>query len=547
MIQRILRSELLNGRPINSITSAAFIIALSGLVSRILGLVRDRVLAARFGAGDELDVYYSAFRIPDLIYNLLILGALSAAFIPVFTRLLSQQKEKEAWAAAAGILNLTVSVMAVLSLILMIFTRPLMEMLTPGFDAEKTDLAVTLTRIMFLSPLLLGISSVFGGILVSLKKFLYYSLAPILYNVGIIIGAVFFVDKWGIVGLSWGVVLGAFMHLLVQFPEVRSSGFIFSDNFFNILKNSEVRKIIYLMIPRTFSIAVTQINLLIITVFASMLEAGSLSVFNLANNIQSAPLGLFGISFAIAAFPSLSSAAAHESKQEFVETLSRTMRQIIFFILPITVMIVILRAQLVRVFFGSGKFDWEDTSATFAVLGVMAASLFAQSLIPLLTRAFYALHNTKTPLYIAIFGEAVNIGLVLALIGRYQILGLAIAFSVASIVNMLLLLIMLHRQMEGLDNRRNLDFITRITLITLVVGIVMQVSKTILGSYFNLDTFPEVFVQLLIPSLLGLAIFCLMGSAMRIEEYAYFRKAVSRRLFRAKSEIREDAGEVSGI
>ncbi|TAK96476.1 murein biosynthesis integral membrane protein MurJ, partial [Patescibacteria group bacterium] len=208
MIRKLLNGKFLNDRPTESVTAAAFIIAFSGVVSRVLGLFRDRMLASHFGAGETLDVYYAAFRIPDLIYNLLVLGALSAAFIPVFTSLVAQKRESDAWKTAAGILNLTALVISGISLLFAICAPWVMHLVTPGFSEESMRSVVMLSRIMFLSPLLLGISAVFGGVLVSLKKFLLYSIAPILYNVGIIIGVLFFVPTWGPVGLAWGVVLG---------------------------------------------------------------------------------------------------------------------------------------------------------------------------------------------------------------------------------------------------------------------------------------------------------------------------------------------------
>ncbi|HCP08889.1 MAG TPA: murein biosynthesis integral membrane protein MurJ, partial [Candidatus Moranbacteria bacterium] len=213
MIKRIFNNGILNGKPAQSVTAAAFIITVAGLASRTLGLLRDRFLASTFGAGDTLDVYYAAFRIPDLIYNLLILGALSAAFIPVFTGLISKDQKEDAWKAANGILNLSIFFIIIVSLILAVFAPYLMKVITPGFPAEKMEMVVSFTRIMFLSPLFLGISGIFGGILTSYKRFLIYSIAPILYNLGIIFGVLVLVRFMGPIGLAWGVVLGAFLHM----------------------------------------------------------------------------------------------------------------------------------------------------------------------------------------------------------------------------------------------------------------------------------------------------------------------------------------------
>ena len=547
MIKRLAKNKFLNEKPTQSIAAAAFIISLAGIASRVLGLLRDRILAGQFGAGDTLDAYYAAFRIPDLIYNLVIIGALSAAFIPVFTQLITEKKEEDGWKLSSGILSLQICITGVLLIILAIFTPQLMHLVTPGFSGEKMDLTITLTRIMFLSPFLLGISGIFGGILVSFKKFLIYSLAPIFYNIGIIIGAVYFVKLWGPIGLAWGVVLGAVMHMLVQYPSVKFSGFHFRPAFFDALKDATVRRVLKLMIPRTLTIAVTQINFMIITIFASTLAAGSLAVFNFANNIQSAPLGLFGISFAIAVFPSLSAYAAQKNKEEFISAFSRTFRQILFFIIPVSVFIFVLRAQTVRLALGSGKFDWNDTILTFQILGLLTMSLLAQALLPLLTRAFYALQNTKTPLYVALISEAANLLAVALMIGKYGIFGLAIAFSLSSFVNAILLFFFLRKKLSSIDGKTILDSTVRIIIASLIGGGVAQIAKYVVGSRGELDTFLAVLRQFMIAGISGAIAFAAASYFLRVKEFFQFKESITRKLFGAKKVIQEDTGEVTGI
>lgn len=547
MIKRLINNKFLNEKPTESIAAAAFIISLAGIASRVLGLLRDRILAGQFGAGDTLDAYYAAFRVPDLIYNLVIVGALSAAFIPVFTELITKDKENDAWKLSSGVLSILLVAVGVLSVFLAIFAPVLMRLITPGFTGEKMELTIILTRIMFLSPLLLGISGVLGGILVSFKKFLVYSLAPIFYNFGIIIGAVYFVKWWGPIGLAWGVVLGAVMHMLIQYPSVKHSGFNFRLVFMDTLKDSAIRKVLKLMLPRTLTVAVTQINLTIIPIFASTLAAGSLTAFYLANNIQSAPLGLFGISFAIAVFPSLSIYAAQKKEKEFIDAFSRTFRQILFFVIPFSVFIYVLRAQTVRLALGSGKFDWNDTIITFQILGLLSISLFAQSLLPLLTRAFYALQNTKTPLYIVLVSEIINIILIFMLIGKYGILGLAAAFSISSFVNMFLLIFFLRKKLSGIDGRNILDSTLKITIAALIGGGVAQIMKYLVGSQGELDTFLAVLRQFMIAGLFGAGAFFLASYFLKIKEFFQFKESLTRKLFRVKKTISEDTGEVTGI
>lgn len=547
MIKKFVNEKILNGSPTQSITAAAFIISIAGIASRALGLLRDRILASQFGAGDTLDIYYAAFRVPDTIYNLLVLGALSAAFIPVFTELISTDHEEEAWNLSSGILTLGVMIVFFVALFVFAFTPLLMKLITPGFSAEKINTAVIFTRIMMISPILLGISAVFGGILVSFKKFLVYSLAPIMYNIGIIIGAVFFVKLMGPIGLAWGVVLGALLHMAIQFPAIKFSGFKYRPIFLEAARDYYIKKVVKLMIPRTLGIAAGQINLLVITIFASTMAVGSLAIFNFANNIQSAPIGLFGIAFAIAVFPTLSSCASRQSHDEFVKNFSQAFRQIMFFIIPLSVFIVILRAQLVRVVLGAGKFDWEDTELTLSVLGVLAMSLFAQSLIPLLTRAFYALQNTKIPFYIALFSEAINIIAVIILKDKYQVLGLAVAFSIASVVNMFLLLTILRTQFDDFDEKNIFKSVLKISLAALLAGTVVQYLKYFVNNFVNLDTFLGIFTQLAISGSVGGAIYIFASYFLKLEEFYYFKRSVTRRIFRIKDEISEDPGKVGGL
>ncbi|NTW27428.1 MAG: murein biosynthesis integral membrane protein MurJ [Candidatus Moranbacteria bacterium] len=566
MIKKFVNGDFLKEKPTQSVVAAAFIISLAGVASRVLGLFRDRILAGQFGAGDTLDAYYAAFRIPDLIYNLMIVGALSAAFIPVFTELIAKDNEEEAWKLSSGILSLQILFTGIVSIILVIFAPQLMHLVTPGYHDAKMDLTVTLTRIMFLSPFLLGISGILGGALVSFKKFLIYSLAPIFYNAGIIVGALFLVKPFGPAGLAWGVVLGALLHLLIQYPAVKFSGFHFKPMFFDAWKNHSVRKVIKLMIPRTLTIAVSQINFTIITIFASTLSAGSLAVFNFANNIQSGPLGLFGVSFAIAVFPTLSALSAKNEQDKFVNAFSRTFRQILFFVIPLSMFLFVLRAQTVRVLLGTGKFNWDNTILTFQVLGLMAISLFAQSLLPLLTRAFYAIQNTKTPLYIAIVSEAINISAVVFFLRKGMVLGLppalftdrfaqawnpvfglAIAFSIASMVNMVLLMIFLRKNLPSIDGKNILNSTMRIVGATMIAGVVTQIAKVIVGTQGELDTFVAVFTQLVIAGGAGLAAFCLASYYFNVKEYFQFTQSITRKVFRAKKTIGEDTTEVTGI
>lgn len=541
-------------QPINSITIAAALVALSSLISRFLGVVRDRILAGQFGAGAELDIYYAAFRVPDLIFNLVVLGALSAGFIPVFTSLIkdfaceakndcdSRQENIIAWRLAGNVLNFLLLGLGAISFLGIIFAGPLTRLITPGFSPANQEMVAMLTRIMFLSPLFLGASGIFGGILQSFRRFLVYSLSPIFYNLGIIVGAVYFVNFWGLAGLAWGVVLGALCHMAIQIPLVYQLGFRYQWKIF--WQDVNTWKIWRMMVPRTLSLAISQINLVVITIIASGLASGSLAVFNLANNLQSFPIGIFGISFAIAAFPALSQAAF--DKEKLSASFSQTMRQILFFIIPATVFIIILRAQIIRVILGTGNFDWTHTILTMNTLGFFALSLFAQATIPLLTRVFYARHDSKTPLYFGLASVILNIGLSLFFSPRMGVAGLALAFSLASISNFLFLWLAIYFKIGNLDISNILKSVLKFTASAIAAGSIAQVMKVIVWPFIDMTRFSGVFIQLSASVLSGLIIYLFLCYLLGSEELFGFLSALKNRWPFRKVKV-GDQGEARGV
>lgn len=519
--------------PVASLGGAAFIIAVAGILSRILGFVRDRLLASSFGAGDTLDVYYAAFRLPDFIYGLLVLGALSAAFVPVFTELSEKNKPAEAWRLMHNILHLLLFVLGGASLLGILFAPWIATWVAPGFPFEKQTQVVVLTRIMLLSPIFLAVSAVVSGALISFKRFLAYSLAPIFYNVGIIIGIVVFVPYLGVIGLAWGVVLGSFFHLLTQYPAIVDAGYRYRWPEWRKLFDTATRQVVRLMIPRSLAMAINQVSLLMVTIFASTLASGSLAVVNLATNIQSVPLGLFGISFSIAAFPVLASLAGKEAYRDFFETLSRTVWRVLYFVLPLSFFMIIFRAEIVRVVLGTGAFDWEDTILTFQMLGILSLSLFAQCTIPLFVRAFFALQDTKLPLLAALVGEMIHLLLIPILLPSFSVFGLGIAFSVGVIVQLLILYFALRRRLMDWDDIRFLTPIVKIFTITLAAAVVAQLSKGLFALTIDrLDTFVEVAVKLGLGLFIGLGVYLALSAWYRFPVYIDVKRFILCRVLR---------------
>jgi putative peptidoglycan lipid II flippase len=395
---------------------------------------------------------------------------------------------------------------------------------------------------MFLSPLFLGVSGVLGGILQSFRRFLVYSIAPIFYNLGIIIGALWFSNWFGLLGLAWGVVLGAFLHMIIQIPAVYVLGFRYS---FKIIFNDKATlKIGKLMIPRTLSLAITQLDLMVVTIIASSLTAGSLTIFNLANNLQSFPIGIFGISFAIAAFPALSAAAF--DKEKLTANFSQTIRQILFFIVPATVLIITLRAQIIRVVLGSGNFDWQDTISTMDTLGFFALSLFAQATIPLLTRVFYARHNSSTPFYLGLCTVFLNIGLSFVFGPSMGVAGLALAYSIANILNFLFLWIWLSFSAGSLDISNILVSVLKFTASAIAAGLAAQIMKIVVWPFIDMTKFSGVFSQLIVAALAGTLVYALFCYLFKSEEFFGLMASLWNRWPFKKVKI-DDQGEARGV
>lgn len=510
-----------------TIMGGAIIVGTASVVSRLIGLLRDRLLASTFGAGDTLDVYYAAFRLPDFIFNILVLGALSSSFIPVFLDYWcrdksSQESQQQAWKITNSVLNLILIGLIVVGGLMALFAPQLTELIAPGFSPDKQAETAQLTRIMLLSIVFFGLSNVVSGVLNSFRKFFAYSLAPIMYNLGIIFGIMVLVPQWGKPGLAIGVVMGALAHLLVQLPAVFKSGYRY--RWIIDTTHAGVKKIGKLMVPRAFGLAVVQINQIVINVIASTLRTGSVAIFNLANNLQSFPIGVFGVSLAVSSFPVFSKAFAEKDTQGFVFHFSETFRRVLFFIIPASVAILLLRAQIVRLILGAGQFDWTDTVLTAQTLGLFSISLFAQSLIPMLARSFYAFQNTKTPVIISLISMAVNVVLGYWLSQRWGISGLAMAFSFASVLNMLLLLATLRVTIGYLDDNRILRSVFKIMVGSAALGFVIQWLKYVIAPVVDMQTFWGVFAQTAGSLIVGIIIYLVVTMLLQSDEIEVVRK-----------------------
>ncbi len=349
-----------------------------------------------------------------------------------------------------------------------------------------------------------------------------------MYNLGIISGVLVLYPRLGVSGLGWGVVVGAILHLAVQLPSILKMGWRWRPV---IAWNRQDVKTLWVMIlPRVFGLAAQQINLLVATVIGSTLLAGSISAFYLASNVASLPIGIFGIAFAQAAFPTLAQYIARGQQTEFVKTLTGTVRYILFFVLPASVFFFLLRAQIIRVLFGDGAFDWEDTILTFQTFGWLTISIFAQAIIPLLTRAFYVRKNTMIPVAVSIFSILLNVGIALWLAPRLGVPGLAIAVSVEAIVNALLLSAVLRWQLGTFHGRIVSGAILRLITAALGAGAAVQLLKYPVAAVVDMQRFWGVLTQLLVATAGGGGMYLLLCWLFDCEELSAVRRYLPRRL-----------------
>ncbi len=551
---------------ISSITKAAFLLSIFSFTSRILGMIRDRVLVSQFGAGNTLDVYYASFQVPNFIANLLILGTLSVAFIPVFTHYITKAKEgksepstraernkffSEPWEVTNSILNFSaIAILAIYTVFF--FSAPyLIQYVVPGFSQAKRLQALTMTRIMLLSPVFFCLSSVISSVLYSFKCFLAVALSPIFYNLGIIFGALVLSRFFGIYGLAMGVVLGAFMHLLVQLPTVRRLGLIYTPKI--NLKHKGVREIGRLFLPRIFGIDSSQISLLIGSIIGSTLSKGSISIYNLSNNIQNMPVGLFGVSFAVAAFPVLSEVISEKRNDKFVQCFSETARKVLFLVIPTIILTVVLRREIVSIILGTGKFSSTNIGFTAIALCIFCLSLFSQCLMPLTSRAFYAMHNTIIPVSTSIFCMFVNIGACLLFTkiledrgisnriletlhlgnsGDIRVFGLVLAFSISSWINFLILILILRKRMGRLGGILRTSYTFAWSAI--IAGIVAQGSLHQLRFSFSGTGFLDNVVCFTIPGILGISVYVAILQKLQNKESGYFVSKLKGRLPKRK-------------
>ncbi len=537
-------------KEVRGLHQAAYVLAVFTLGSQMLALVRDRMLAHQFGADTSLDLYYAAFRIPDLLYVLFASTLSVYVLIPFVAERVRGTDSSHARHLLSQIFSLFLIGYSALALGAAIAAPWIVHSFFPGFSGSEETL-VLIIRILLLQPFLLGISSLVGVITQLNHRFVLYAVSPLVYNISIILGIVFLYPLLGLAGLALGVVIGALGHLAIQLPFIMESEL--APRFTLAFSITEMRDVLKTSLPRALTLSFHQLVLFCLVGFASIMTAGSVSVFQFAFNLQSVPLAIIGMSYSVAAFPILAQLYAEGKYAEFSTHITTAIRHIIFWSLPMVALLIVIRAQFVRVILGSGAFDWNDTRLTAAILAIFALSLTAQAVHMLVVRALYARGNTKLPfittlvssifaLVCAFFAYGVlsaEQGILQSLEGLMrlrgvpgtEVLALPIGYSCALILNSAVLIFFARKELF-LRLSSLLSQMFRGLIAALVAGISSYAALNFVVFGLNTETLIGIFLQGFIAFLFGLIGAILAYFALRSPELSEVYRSLHSRIMR---------------
>jgi putative peptidoglycan lipid II flippase len=434
-----------------SVAVNASIVAAAFIVSRVLGLLREVLIARQFGTSPEYDAYVAAFRIPDLLFLIVMSGAFGSAFIPVFGGFISRGDYQRAWRLASTVLTYTVLTLLLVAQVVFLFAGPLIgTLIAPGLAEEQQELAVNLTRMLLLSPLLLGLGAAAKGMLEAQDAFTLPAIAPILYNIGIIFGALVLAPEYGAYGLAYGVIVGATAHATIQFIDLALRGWSFRPSF-NI-RTEGLATVAWLMAPRIVGQAAFQVNIIVMTNFASRLGEARVSALNYAYQLFMLPHGVLALSLSTVIFPLMARQFELGQLNEMKQTLARALGPLLFLTFPASIGLIAFRESIVQLILQFGTFSEESTRLVATGLAYFSVGLVAFAVVEAITRAFYAMQDTKTPVIAAVLTVAANIALswILAPIMGHG--GLALSISVTTSIEAAVLLGVLYRRIGGLGS-----------------------------------------------------------------------------------------------
>ena len=516
---------------------SAGIFGLATITSRILGLARDQVLAYYFGADDINDAFRVASRIPNLVRDLFAEGAMSAAFVPTFTRQLTLQGRDQSWRLASSVINALLIVTGIIVIVGMIFAEPLVRVFAPGFSdvPGKLELTVYLTRIVFPFLTLVAVAAVLMGMLNSLGHFFIPALSPAMFNVAMIVMSLALIPLAPSLGVTpitivaVATLVGGVGQLAIQWPPLRKEGFHYQPVL--DLKDEGLHRVLLLMGPGTIGMAATQINVLVNTWLASGIS-GAVSWLDFAFRLMYLPIGLFGVSIAAAATPAISRLIAEQNFQGLRSTLAGALGLTLFLNVPATVGLMVLARPIVQMIFEHGKFTTSDTLNTAAALQFYAVGLIGYSIVRIISPTFYALGRSRVPVMVSAASVFANVVLNITLVRSFGYRGLALGTSITAILNASVQLFLLRREIHGLEGTRIAASFVRVIIASAVMGAVTWGAHTVMLNALPGAALLLQAIRLLITIGVSLAALALVAQLLRIPEFAEARDLVIGRLKR---------------
>ncbi len=537
------------------IHEAAILLAVFSILSQVLGLVRDRLLVHYIGPGPVLDVYYAAFKVPDLIFAFVGSLVTVTAIVPF---VVERMKKGGMDSTREFIAELTTAFIVVMGFVLFTayaFMPLLANVVAPGFTDAQHHQLIMISRIMLISPMLFGLQNLFGSINQVFKKFFVFAASPVLYNVGIIIGILFLLPRYGLLGLAFGVVIGAVLYIVVQLLSARSLGFPFKLTL--SLSYRDLYRVTRTALPRALTFGMSTFVVFIMTGLASKIESGSISIMTFAINIQTFPIGFIGSSYAIAAFPTMTEVWAKGEKEKFFEVIRSSCQQILFWTLPLTALFIVLRAQIVRVIYGSSQLSWNDTKLTAALFAILCIGIAAQSMVLVFVRAYYATGSTRKPFYLAILTTSFTVIFALVFLSLFHafpkfelvleyllrvsgghgtdILALGFGYLAGNLLSLTLFLILFARDFGLSFLSPLLSTFAKTGAASVVAGVVTYGSLQLLGGPLELSTFWGILLDGTTAGAVGTLAAIAFLALVRSEELFIFARALRSKFW--KSEV----------
>jgi putative peptidoglycan lipid II flippase len=504
-----------------TLARAGLLVSSAFLISRVLGWFRLVVIADAVPDPAELDAFFAAFRIPDLLFQLVAAGALSSALIPVIASLIESDGESRAWRVASTVANLMLGALLVLAVLVLIFADRLVPIYTSGFDPATMARTIELTRIMVLSPIFLALGALATSVLNARGRFAASAIAPIVYNLAIIGAALLLAPSFGIVGIAVGVVLGSLGHLLVQIRPLQAIGFRYTPRIDTA--DPAARRALALMAPRAVGMGASQITFVVVTALATTVGVGGVTAFTIAFTLLQIPIGVIGVPLGIVLFPSLSREAASGDRIEFVALLSRSLRLLAVVMVPVGVLAAILRLETVAILFGD--LDAATIQLSADTFLAFLPGLPAHALIAVLARAFYARQDTLTPVAVAVGAVVVNTTLAVALVGPLGLPGVAFAIAIAAWLEAIALTVLLRRREGPLGLASIVDVGVRVVVASVIAGAIAIFVHLLIGPVLAPDPatlgrpgIPGLAAVIAIVTAAFVSAFWVMAFALRIED-----------------------------